>query len=76
MREDPAEERSALEKAKIQGPNRVNQRKEDAMRLKAFKVKMGVVAESYRVYRFRLLFLCQLIFSTLYDWGLPTWIIR
>ena len=42
----------------------------------AFEQYEALLHESYRVYRFRLLFLCQLIFSTLYDWGLPTWIIR
>ena len=49
----------------------------DAVDDAVFSCQIGALLhESYRVYRFRLLFLCQLIFSTLYDWGLPTWIIR
>ena len=36
----------------------------------------ALLHESYSRYGFRLLFVCQLLFSLRYDWGLPTWIIR
>lgn len=39
-------------------------------------IKMALLHESYRRYGFGLLFVCQLLFSIRYDWGLPNWIIR
>ena len=35
---------------------------------------MALLHEFYRVYPCRMLFFGQLLFSTLYDWGLPRWI--
>ena len=37
---------------------------------------MALLHESYSGYGFRLLFVCQLLFSIRYDSGLPKWIIR
>ena len=36
----------------------------------------ALLHEFYRVYPCRMLFFGQLLFSTLYDWGLPRWIMR
>ena len=39
-------------------------------------LSMALLHEFYRVYPCRMLFFGQLLFSTLYDWGLPRWIMR